>query len=68
MGTIYFDRSEFKQKCKNLLSKGFKEFLTLYEDGITHCIFKNTDANSEWNGLVVDIYDSGIIEYSSQSK
>ncbi len=62
--TIYFNKTEFNSKINNLLNNGYDEYLTTLEDGVTHVIMTNTKEGSKWCGSVVDIWDSGKIEYT----
>ena len=66
MNTIHFSKSEFNSKCKNILNNGFEEYLTTYEDGVTHIVFTNTIDGHIYNRWVIDIWDNGKIEYSKQ--
>lgn len=66
MNNKTFPADQFNKKVNDLIKQGFDEYLTALEDGITHVILTNTKPGHKYNGVVVDVYDSGKIEYSNQ--
>lgn len=64
MQSYQFEKSEFNQKCNDLLNNGFKENTIKSIDGIKQITYTNDKKRSQYYKYVVTVCENGIIEYS----